>query len=154
MRALGVDLGRRRIGLALSDPSGTLASPLKTLTVTASIAVDSLIREIEHWAGDPDGLSVIVVGVPVRLDGSPSEATVAARGVIDALRGRTSIPVVAEDERLTSHEADQRLALREKDWRKRKAQLDAAAAAILLQDYLDRRPAAVAGAGTPSGEIA
>lgn len=139
MRALGVDLGTRRIGLAVSDPSGTLARPFKALTVTPATALDSLVLEIDRLAAEDDGLAVIVVGVPVRLDGSASEATTQARNVIDLLRTRTRLPVVAEDERLTSHEAEQRLAVREKDWRKRKAQLDAAAAAIFLQDFLDRR---------------
>jgi putative transcription antitermination factor YqgF len=57
---------------------------------------------------------------------------------IAALAARTSIPVLGEDERLTSREAESRLAVRERDWRKRKARLDAASAAIVLQDYLDR----------------
>jgi len=105
--------------------------------------LNSLVREVEQLAADDDGLGVVVVGVPVRLDGSSSEATIQARSVIDALRVRSAIPVIAEDERLTSREAEQRLAVREKDWRKRKARLDAAAAAILLQDFLDRRSAAV-----------
>jgi putative Holliday junction resolvase len=58
---------------------------------------------------------------------------------IDALRSRTTVRIVTEDERLTSREAESRLAVNERDWRKRKEKLDAAAAAIILQDYLDRR---------------
>ena len=58
----------------------------------------------------------------------------------DALRARTGHPVVLQDERLTSVEAESRLALRERNWRKRKDKLDAAAAAVILQDYLDARP--------------
>lgn len=139
MRALGVDLGKRRIGLAVSDTTGTLARPFKTLTVTASTAVRGLVSEIELLAADQDGLDVVVVGVPLRLDGSASAATAEARRVIAALQSRTPIPVVGEDERLSSREAEQRLALRIKDWRQRKERLDAAAAAIVLQDYLDRR---------------
>ena len=61
------------------------------------------------------------------------------RRFVDAVARRTTIPVLEADERLTSREAESRLAVRERDWRKRKAQLDAAAAAIILQDYLDRR---------------
>lgn len=148
MRALGVDLGKRRIGLAVSDASGTLARPFKTLTITASTALNSLVHEIELLAAGDDGLEVVVVGVPLRLDGSSSESTADARRVIDALRVRTPIPVVSEDERLTSHEADQRLAVRNKDWRQRKERLDAAAAAIFLQDYLDRRSVAASGGDT------
>ena len=60
------------------------------------------------------------------------------RAFIAALADRTALPIAVEDERLTSREAESRLALRERDWRKRKAKLDAAAAAIILQDYLDR----------------
>jgi putative Holliday junction resolvase len=59
---------------------------------------------------------------------------------VAALRRRTTLPVVEVDERLTSREAESRLAVRERDWRKRKARLDAAAAAVILQDYLDDRP--------------
>ncbi len=149
MRALGVDVGTRRVGLAVSDVSGTLARPFKTLLVSAPTALDRLVEEIEELAAADDGLEVIVVGIPVRLDGSASAATLTARGLIDALRTRTSIAVVGEDERLSSREAEQRLALREKDWRKRKARLDAAAAAVFLQDFLDRRSAS-----PPSGGAA
>ena len=80
----------------------------------------------------------IVVGLPARLDGSATEQTAEVAAFITQLRTRITIPVHQEDERLTSREAESRLARRERDWRKRKAQLDAAAAAIILQDYLDR----------------
>jgi putative pre-16S rRNA nuclease len=150
MRVLGIDLGRRRIGLAISDPSGTLARPLMTLTIdrpsddkgpakALQTVVERIAREIERLAAEEDGLAAIVVGVPARLDGSPTDETAHATAFIEALRGRTPLPVVAEDERLTSREAESRLAVRERDWKKRKAQLDAASAAVILQDYLDRR---------------
>lgn len=139
MRALGIDLGARRIGLAISDVSGTLARPLTTLTVDGGDSIDIVAREIARLAGEDDGLSVIVVGMPARLDGTTSEAGARASAFIEALRRRTAIPVVSEDERLTSHEAQARLATRERDWRKRKLKLDAAAAAVFLQDFLDRR---------------
>ena len=74
----------------------------------------------------------------VHLDGTPSDQSARVRTFIDALRRRTAIPIVVADERLTSREAESRLAVRERDWRKRKQKLDAAAAAIILQDYLDR----------------
>ena len=122
MRVLGIDVGARRIGLAISDPSRTLARPLTTLAV----------------ANPSDA---IVVGLPSRLDGTPTDATPAVVAFIDALKTRTMMPVETEGERLTSHEADQRLAATERDWRKRKQTLDAAAAAIILQDFLDRRQA-------------
>jgi putative Holliday junction resolvase len=140
MRVLGIDVGRRRVGLAISDPTGTLARPLVTLTLDApAAAVDRVAQEVTRLASESDGLDAIVVGVPARLDGSPTDTTAEVRQFIDELRTRTTLPVHQENERLTSHEAETRLAGRERDWRKRKARLDAAAAAVILQDYLDRR---------------
>ena len=138
MRILGVDPGRRRIGLAISDPSGTLARPLRTLAVDGG-GVDDVLREIGRLAAEEEGLAAIVVGVPRRLDGSATDETERAQAFIDALRSRTAILIVAGDERLTSREAESRLAVRDRNWRTRKARLDSAAAAIILQDYLDHR---------------
>ena len=139
MRALGIDYGARRIGLALSDASGTLASPLRVVERPRSEpdTVRLVCQEVARLAADDDGLATIVVGWPRRLDGSPSEQTPIIEAFARALQQATTVPVVLQDERLSSHEAESRLALRERDWRKRKAKLDAAAAAIVLQDYLD-----------------
>jgi putative Holliday junction resolvase len=140
MRILAVDVGQRRVGLAISDPTGTLARPLTTLTVTgAAEAVDRVVEEVVRLELEDDGLSAIVVGVPARLDGSGTDYTRQAQAFIDRLRARTTLVVLAADERLSSYEAESRLALRERDWRKRKQKLDAAAAAVILQDYLDRQ---------------
>jgi putative Holliday junction resolvase len=139
MRILAIDVGTRRIGLALSDATGTLASPWRTLASRGSIDED--VRVLASVAADlqaqEDGLAAIVVGVPVRLDGSPNDQTPRVRRLVDALKSSVRAEVVLRDERLTSREAESRLALREKDWRKRKRKIDAAAAAIILQDYLD-----------------
>ena len=136
---LGIDVGARRIGLAISDPSRTLARPLTTLAVAnPSDAIDRVADLVGRLRAEDDGLDTIVVGLPSRLDGTPTDATPGVVAFIDALKTRTMMPVETEDERLTSHEADQRLAATERDWRKRKRALDAAAAAIILQDYLDR----------------
>jgi putative Holliday junction resolvase len=138
-RVLGVDVGERRVGLAISDASRMLARPLTTLTVTKMAeAVGRVAEAIDQLSNEEDGLGEVVVGVPRHLDGTPSEATGRVAMFVDALRARTSVPIATEDERLSSREAEGRLALRERDWRKRKAQLDAAAAAVILQDYLDR----------------
>jgi putative Holliday junction resolvase len=135
---LGLDVGRRRIGLAISDRSRTIARPLTTLTVSPGDDVTSVAREIDRLSHEEDGVGAIVVGIPVRLDGSPSEQTAYVTEFVDRLRSCTSLPIVLEDERLTSREAESRLALRERDWKTRKKRLDAAAAAVILQDYLDR----------------
>ena len=143
-RVLGIDLGARRVGLAISDASGTLARPLSTLQAGAS-AVETVARltaAIEPLLADDDGLVAIVVGLPRRLDGSPNDQTEPVRQIAEALRARVPIPIVLQDERLSSREAESRLAVLERDWRRRKVKLDAAAAAVILQDYLDERRSA------------
>jgi putative Holliday junction resolvase len=143
MRALGVDLGERRIGLAVSDATGTLARPLRTIERTGSDrqAAAALARIVEDLAAEEDSLGVIVVGYPRRLDGSAHEQTARVEAMVAALAARTAIPIVLQDERLSSREAEERLSLRHRDWRARKAKLDAAAAAVILQDYLDAQAA-------------
>ena len=140
MRVLGIDVGVRRVGLAISDPSRTLARPLATVTVTdGPDAIERITRWVTRLEQEDDGLDAIVVGLPARLDGTPTDATPRVLTFIDGLRTRTRLPIVTEGERLTSHEADERLGATERDWRRRKSMLDAAAAAIILQDYLDRQ---------------
>lgn len=142
MRVLGIDYGAKRIGLALSDATATLASPWRLLQRPPSEAetLRLLVKEITTLLNDDDGLEAVVVGWPRRLNGSPTEQTPIVEAFANALRSQVSIPVTLQDERLSSHEAESRLATREADWRKRKAKLDAAAAAVILQDYLDGRP--------------
>ena len=139
---LGIDYGARRIGLALSDATATLASPWRLLQRPPSEAetLRLLITEITNLAKDDDGLEAVVVGWPRRLNGSPTDQTPIVEAFANALKAQVGVPVILQDERLSSHEAESRLAARETDWRKRKAKLDAAAAAIILQDYLDSRP--------------
>ena len=138
-RVLAVDVGARRVGLAISDVSRTLARPLETMTVTSEVdAVDRLVRRIQELVDEDGGLATIVVGMPTRLDGSPSPQTSRVVAFVTRLKARTTLTVATEGERLSSREAESRLAVHERDWRKRKKMLDAAAAAIILQDYLDR----------------
>jgi putative Holliday junction resolvase len=140
---MGIDLGNRRIGLAISDASATLARPLKTIErgVSDEHAADALREMVDATnteLGGDDPIACLVVGLPTRLDGSANDQTARVQKMVALLSARFTIPVVLQDERLSSHEAEERLQLREKDWRKRKAQLDAAAAAVILQDYLDQ----------------
>jgi putative holliday junction resolvase len=144
MRVLGVDYGRRRIGLALSDPSATLARPWRTIdagaTPHASASdVAALVTDAAHMDEPSDAIAAIVVGLPRRLSGEDTHDTAGARQFAEALRTLARVDVHLQDERLTSREAESRLAEREPDWRRRKARLDAAAAAIILQDFLDAR---------------
>ena len=147
VRVLGIDYGAKRIGLALSDATATLASPWRLLLRPPSEAetLRIMIKEIDTLAKDDDGLEAVVVGWPRRLDGSPTHQTAVVETFARALEAKIALPVVLQDERLSSHEAEARLAVKESDWRKRKAKLDAMAAAVILQDYLDVRPRAVSG---------
>jgi putative Holliday junction resolvase len=144
MRILGVDVGARRIGLALSDDTATLARPWQTVAAAATpqasaVAVADLLDRGRR-SGDEDvaAIGAIVVGLPRRLGGEDTNLSEPVRAFAAALADRAGLPVRLQDERLSSVEAESRLAQREKDWRSRKAKLDEAAAAVILQDYLDR----------------
>ncbi len=142
MRALGIDYGERRIGLALSDATGLLASPWKQIVNDANVgsAARKLADEVRALQAQDDGLEAVVIGLPRRLDGSPNDQTGRVRKLAELLAAEITAPITLQDERLTSHEADELLAQREHDWRKRKQQVDALAAALILQDFLDHRP--------------
>jgi putative Holliday junction resolvase len=137
-RIVGFDVGERRIGVAVSDPTGTLARPLAALPTTGldGNALQVSLDELARLAGE-DPLDAIVVGLPRRLDGSPNAMTPRVERFAARLRDRAGLAVFLQDERLTSVEAESRLAAGEKNWRARKGRLDAAAAAVILQDYLD-----------------
>ena len=139
MRIVGLDVGERRIGVAVSDPTGLLARPCEVLSITGldRDGVARVVDVVTRLADEDDGVGAVVVGLPRRLDGSPNEMTPRVERFVSELRTRLQVPIVLQDERLSSHEAESRLAVRDKDWRSRKARLDAAAAAVILQDYLD-----------------
>lgn len=139
---LGIDYGERRIGLALSDATGLLASPWKRLPNDADLgaAARRLAGEVRALQDEDTGLDAIVIGLPRRLNGEPNDQTARVQALARLLAEEVSVPIALQDERLTSHEADELLAQRERDWRRRKDQVDALAAALILQDYLDHRP--------------
>ena len=143
MRMLGVDFGRRRIGLAVCDESATLARPWQTIEAGASPAASAerivaLLERERRATLDDFVIGGFVVGLPRRLNGDDTNGTAGARALAAALGTHTGLPVHLQDERLTSREAESMLALREPDWRARKKLIDAAAAALVLQDFLDR----------------
>ena len=142
MRIVGLDVGRRRIGVAISDASGTLARPVGTVSVTRldDSTIGRVMDEMSRLVDADEAIAAVVVGLPRRLDGSANDMTAPVQAFAAQLQQRIGAPVVLQDERLTSREAESRLALRDKDWRTRKKKIDAAAAAIILQDYLDSRP--------------
>ena len=135
MRALGVDLGSRRIGVAITDPTGTIASPVEVVQRSGSVEHDhrTLIALADEWEA-----GIIVVGLPLSLDGSVGPA---ARGVLDEielLRSVASIPVDTVDERLSTVVAQRHLREMGVDNRKARKVVDKLAAAVLLQAWRER----------------
>ena len=132
-RCLGVDFGLARVGLAVSDPERVIASPVKaTATDDALAYIKSLVAE--------RGVSEIVVGVPLHMDGSMSPMGEEAIGFVAQLRATVAIPVVTADERLSTVEAERVLNEVDSPAQRRnrpKGRVDSAAAAIILQTYLD-----------------
>ena len=133
MRILGVDYGHKRIGLALSDESGTIAQPLDYIDGGAIAKVSlELVRLCAELK-----VGKIVVGVPLRLDGTPSEQTERTLVFIAELRRVATIPVAQWDERLTSVQAARALLEGNVRRSERKQKIDKLAAQIMLQSYLD-----------------
>jgi len=136
-RILAIDYGKARIGMALSDPLGITAQPLEVLKVKE--VKDALTR----IAGivDEKGVERIIVGLPLNMDGSEGPQVAETRAFAALLRERTGLDPIEWDERLTSRQALSALGKQERSWRKRKEKMDAVAAQILLQSYLDSLPA-------------
>ena len=139
VRVIAFDPGRRRVGVAISDASGVLARPLDVIHEIGPAQLDRIVETIRRLAAEDDGLDVVVIGLPRHLDGTPTAETTEVQALAEALARRIAQPIVLQDERLSSVEAESRLAVRDKDWRSRKKKLDAAAAAVILQDYLDAK---------------
>jgi putative Holliday junction resolvase len=143
VRLLALDVGDARIGVALSDETETLASGLVTLKAVGprkdAQAVASLVRE--HGAGE------VVVGLPLRLDGSAGPQAEKVLAFVERLRRVLRVPVVTRDERLTSVAAGERLAEAGVKRKDRKSRLDQVAAALVLQEHLDERKAVETPAG-------
>jgi putative holliday junction resolvase len=133
MRVLGIDPGRRRIGLAISDPDGLIATPLAALTVEGQAqVVPKLTAEVARLE-----VERVVIGLPLRLDGSDSDATRAARKLSSELAAASGRSVVLWDERLSTQAAERALDEGGVRGAKRRAAVDSVAAALILQSYLD-----------------
>ena len=135
-RLLGVDWGERRIGLALSDETRTLAQPLTTLTRRSGkrFPMQDFLTLLEHHA-----VTGIVVGLPLDQEGAEAEAAAAARALAADIARRSGQPVELWDERLTTARALRAVRAMGGSTRGRKDDVDALAAALLLQHYLDAR---------------
>ncbi len=138
MRALGLDLGSKRIGVAVSDLSGSLASPLTTVHRSKSRRHDhETIARLVH----DEEAEVVVVGLPLSLDGSTGPAARAATKEADQLSSVVSVPVTMYDERFTTVTAERDLRELGLDARRQRAVVDKTAAAVMLQSWLDHRRA-------------
>jgi len=131
--ALGLDVGARRIGLAISDPGKTIASPAGTIETSCIPSC------LEHWVDQ--GLECIVLGEPLQMDGSPSESAPVVQSVRDKIRARwPELRIYVQDERFTSKIAGRTLLNMgvPRGKRREKGRLDEMSAALILQDFLDR----------------
>jgi putative Holliday junction resolvase len=138
MRTLAIDLGARRVGLAMSDEGGRFATPLEVLEITApKQAIDQIIRLCQK-----EDVRQLLVGLPINMDGTFGPAARQAIGWGQNLSAQIGISVLFVDERLSSFEADQQLSNRRRGGehithKQKKSRLDAHAAAGFLQAFLD-----------------
>ena len=130
---MGIDFGLARIGIALSDDTKFLATPYETYRRT------NIEQDIQHLI---DIITIkkvdeIVCGLPMNMEGVEQEIAKKTREFMELLQSKYEMQVNFVDERLSSLMAEELLRETEKDWKKRKEKLDAVAASIILQDYLD-----------------
>ena len=139
-RRLGVDVGRVRVGVAVSDPDGILATPLVTVPRDLGAAADSVpadIAELVRLVGEHEVVQ-IVVGLPVRLNGAEGDAAIDIRAYSERLaRAVGQVPIALADERMSTVVATRRLAERGVRGKRQRAVVDQAAAVEILQSWLD-----------------
>ena len=133
-RSLGIDFGTRRIGLALSDPTGNLATPMPFLENTSLKEVVAKFQELVK----SHGVKTIVIGLPRNMDGSYGPSAQKVREFITEIQPHIPAEIISQDERLTTAQATRGLSqmgLNQKDLRKK---VDSSSAALILQQFLDR----------------
>jgi len=139
-RRLGVDVGKVRVGVAVCDPDGILATPLATVSRDMGAAADSVpadIAELGRLVREHEVVQV-VVGLPVRLNGAEGPAAIDSRRYADRLASVVEpVPVVLADERMSTVVATRRLAERGVRGKRQRAVVDQAAAVEILQSWLD-----------------
>lgn len=133
-RLLGLDLGERRIGVALSDELGIISSPLTIVDLRRGSLADVARLASEHQ------VTGVVIGLPKGMRGDEGHQARETRAMAAELAPLLDVPILFWDERLTSAIADRVLAERGRSSRERRGERDAIAAAVLLQSYLDAHP--------------
>ena len=132
-RVIGIDLGDARVGVALSNPDRTLASPLEVIKRTGNLYRD-IAKIVEEWEAN-----AVVVGLPLSLDGSVGPAAKKALAEVKKLGATLQVPVETYDERLTTVTAERLMTDAGLDSRNQRKVVDKIAAAIMLQAWLDRQ---------------
>jgi putative Holliday junction resolvase len=141
VRLLGLDIGERRIGVAVSDPTGAVATPLVVLDSRDVLRDPTpLARLVEDYEAEG-----VIVGLPLTMAGEEGPQAVEVRRYADALASRLGVPVTLWDERLTSVQARRSLAEAGLDEREQRKAVDMVAASLILQNYLDARRVADGG---------
>ena len=135
MRAMAIDYGAKAIGVALSDELRLTVRPLTTIRRHRQ-SRNQIIAQIKTLLEEYEAAELIV-GLPLKMDGTIGDAAERVNVFIVELRKAISLPVIAQDERLTSHEADEMMRERGFDLRQRKEKSDEYAATIILRDYLE-----------------
>jgi len=132
MRLLAIDLGTKNIGVAVSDALGITVRAVETIrrkSIESDISrLKSLVEELEAEA--------VIVGLPLRMDGSEGDAARTVLRFVECLKASIPVPIITQDERLTSYEAEQIMIERGINRRERRSKSDEMAAMIILQDYL------------------
>ncbi len=142
-RVAGVDYGTVRIGIAVSNPERTIASPLENYTRRG---LDQDATRFQRLVAD-EGIVLFVVGLPIHLDGGESQKSIEARQFGQWLGETTGVAVEFFDERFTSHEAEQFLLAADMTRKRRKKRMDMLAAQIMLSAYLEGRRTGEQGLG-------
>jgi putative Holliday junction resolvase len=132
MRVLAIDFGSKRIGTAVCDELGLTVRPVETIKRSGASRdverIKSLVRELE--------VEAVVIGLPLRLDGTSGDAAIAATRFSELLKRDLTVPVYMQDERLSSYEAEQIMAEQRLDRAQRRRRSDELAAMIILRDFL------------------
>lgn len=132
--SLGIDFGTRRIGLALSDPTGTLASPLPFLENTDPQKVTAALREMVK----AHNVQTVVIGLPRNMDGTYGSSAAKVREFIAQIQPHLSAQIIPQDERLTTAQAARDLSQMGFTQKELREKVDSSSAALILQQFLDR----------------
>jgi putative Holliday junction resolvase len=136
MRTVALDIGEKRIGVAISDPRGRVATPLAVLDARETLAEATALRKL---LSDYDDIGALVVGLPLSMNGAQGPQALRCKAAGERIAGILGLPLVLADERLSSTEAQRRMAEAGADSRKRRGSVDMVAAAVVLQSYLDAK---------------